>query len=365
MLYKTPIMDHYQGEDYIKGRGAQINPANPFDNNHLDQEGQVWRDEDEMASLRQTQYLETHPKSILNKVKSPDLGFEYSMNPYQGCEHGCIYCYARNSHTYWGYSAGIEFEQKILVKKSAPAILEAKIKSKNWKPFPIMFSGNTDCYQPAEREFRITRQMLEVLWKHRHPVSIITKSGLILRDLDILEDMAKLHLLKVAISLTTLNETLRLKLEPRAASGQKRLDTVKKLSEAGIPVCVMLAPIIPSLNDIEIPLMAKEASTAGARSLSYTTVRLNGDVGIIFKDWLLKNYPDKYNRVMHQIENIHGGKISDSRFGTRMRGEGNIADIIAQQIKLARLTHFKDRTTPNYNTDLYEQLKNPQMKLFD
>jgi len=355
---------HHDGQPYVKGRGAQINPPNKFHDHHYEDAGQIWHDDDEIRRLKHTEYIETHPKTILNKVPSPDLGFEYSMNPYQGCEHGCIYCYARNTHTYWGYSAGIEFEQKILVKKDAPRLLEEKIKSKNWKPYPIMFSGNTDCYQPAEKKYKITRQMLEVLWKYRHPVSIITKSSLILRDLDILEQMAQHRLLKVAISITSLEESLRLRLEPRAASGKKRLDVVRQLSQKSIPTVVMMAPIIPSLNDMEIPAIAQASAEAGARGLSYTMVRLNGDIGEIFRDWLKKNYPDRYDRVLHQIEHCHGGQINDSRYGTRMRGEGQIADIIAQQIRLVRLKYFKDREVPDYNTELYEQRKNPQMRLF-
>ena len=359
-------MSQFQKTDgaYIKGRGAQINPANPFDDSIREHGGQVWFDEDEMSSLRTTQYLETHPKSILNKVDSPDIGMSYSMNPYQGCEHGCIYCYARNTHTFWGYSSGIDFEQKILVKKNAPTILDEKLAGKNWKPMPIMFSGNTDCYQPAEKKFRLTRQMLEVLWKWKHPAGIITKSALILRDIDLLSKMAEHELVQVAVSLTTLDETLRQKLEPRTASGKKRLDVVKKLTDAGVPVKVMLAPIIPSLNDTEIHQMAKAAADAGALSINHIVVRLNGDIGEIFKDWLYRNFPDRFERVLHQIESCHGGKLNDSRFGLRMRGEGNIADIIQQQVRLMREQYFKDRKVPQYNLSAYQQVKDPQIKLF-
>lgn len=349
---------------YVQGRGAQINTPNPYHNENLENNGLIWHDEDELQALKNTEYLETNPKTILNKVNSPDLGFEYSMNPYQGCEHGCVYCYARNTHTFWGYSAGIEFEQKILVKKRAPEILKQKLQSKKWKPYPIMFSGNTDCYQPAEKKYKLTRQMLEVLWQFRHPVSIITKSSLILRDLDLLADLAKLKLVKVAISLTSLDESLRQKLEPRTASGRKRIKVIKALSAAGIPVNAMLAPIIPSLNDIEIPSMAKAASDAGARNLSYTIVRLNGDVGEIFKDWLVKNFPDRYDRVIHQIESCHGGKVNDNHFGRRMKGEGQIANMIKQQIYLARSRFFKGRTIPDFDLSLYELYRDRQLRLF-
>ena len=349
---------------YVQGRGAQINPANPFHNEYREDNGQIWHDGEEIQGLKKTEYLETNPKTILNKVKSPDLHFEYSMNPYQGCEHGCVYCYARNTHTFWGFSAGIEFEQKILVKKRAPEILKQKLQNKKWKPYPIMFSGNTDCYQPAEKKFRLTRQMLEILWQFRHPVSIITKSSMILRDIDLLSKMAELNLVKVAISLTSLDESLRQKLEPRTASGQKRLMVIEKLSEAGVPVNAMLAPIIPSLNDTEIPVMAKAAANAGAKNLSYTIVRLNGDVGEIFKDWLHKNYPDRHNRVIHQIESCHGGRINDNHFGRRMKGEGQFANIIKQQIYLARAKYFKGRSIPDFDLSLYELYRDRQLRLF-
>ena len=350
--------------NYLKGRGAQINPANPFHTQHYEDDGLIWNDEDEINALRRTQYIDTHAKTILNKVDSPDIGFGYSMNPYQGCEHGCIYCYARNTHTYWGYSAGIDFEQKILVKKEAPRLLEEKLKKKNWQCIPVMFSGNTDCYQPAEREFKLTRQMLDILWKWRHPAGIITKSALIFRDIDLLAEMAEQGLIHVSISITTLDEKLRQKLEPRTASSQKRIEVVQRLSERGIPVNVMMAPIIPSLTDHEIEPIARLTSEAGALRFNYTMVRLNGDIGAIFKDWLQKNFPDRYNRVIHQIEHCHGGKLNDSRFGIRMRGEGNYADMIRQQVQLMRAKYFNGRVMPKYNLELYERKKNPQGRLF-
>lgn len=353
-----------KNQEYIKGRGAQINPVNPFDTHHPDNNGMLWHDEDEVKKLSTTEYIPNHPKTILNKVDSPDIGMEYSMNPYQGCEHGCIYCYARNTHTYWGYSAGIDFEQKILVKESAPELLDQKLKSKNWKPTPIMLSGNTDCYQPAEKKYKLTRQMLEILWKHRHPVGIITKSQLILRDLDILRKLAENRLVNVSISVTTLDESLRLKLEPRTTTGANRLKTVKRLSEAGISVNIMMAPIIPSINDKEIFDIAEKTSIAGAKSFNYTIVRMNGDVGDIFRDWLSKTFPDKYDRVIHQIESCHGGKVNDSRFGTRMSGEGNIASMIKQQVGLAREKFFTERIIEPLDKELFYLWRDRQLRLF-
>ena len=353
-----------KNQEYIKGRGAQINTPNPFSHHSSEENGRIWNDEDELLKLKTTQYITNHPKTILNKVTSPDIGMEYSMNPYQGCEHGCIYCYARNTHTYWGYSAGIEFEQKILIKKNAPELLEQKLKSKNWKPIPIMLSGNTDCYQPAEKKYRLTRKILEILWKYRHPVGIITKNQLILRDLDILKKMSENNLVKVSLSITTLDERLRSKLEPRTTTGFKRLKTVKRLSESGIPVNIMMAPIIPSINDKEIFDIAQKTSESGATSFNYTIVRLNGDVADIFSDWLKRNFPDKWDRVMHQIESCHQGKVNDSRYGKRMRGDGNIADVIKQQVNLAKEKYFHNYLKTEYNTELYEHHKNPQLKLF-
>ena len=349
---------------FITGRGAQINTSNPFHTTQLDGEGHGWRHDDDVDLISKTKYIPTHPKSILNKVKSPDLRFAYSINPYQGCEHGCVYCYARNTHTFWGYSAGVDFEQKILIKQNVAPLLEQKLKSKSWEPQTIMVSGNTDCYQPAERKYRITRSILEVLHKYKHPASIITKNALILRDLDLLTEMAKDNTVRVILSITSLNEELRSLLEPRTSSSHNRLKTVAKLSSAGIPVRVMIAPIIPSLTDHEISDIAKAAAEAGAQDIGYTIVRLNGDVGPIFKDWLLRTYPDRYDRVIHQIEICHGGKVNDSRFGTRMRGEGQFADIIKQQIQLARSQYFKGPKPPPLSTEHFEKIKNPQLKLF-
>jgi DNA repair photolyase len=320
--------------------------------------------EDEQADKNKTLYLEVFPKTIVNKVESPDVGMMYSMNMYQGCEHGCIYCYARNSHEFWGYSAGLDFERRILVKKDAPKLLEEQLKKKSWKACPIVMSGNTDCYQPAEQQFKITRQCLEIFLKYRHPVAIITKNALVLRDLDILKELSKDHLIAVNISITSLSEKTRRILEPRTATIKKRLETVKVLSENGIPVNVMLAPIIPSINSHEILPLAKVSSEMGALSVAHTIVRLNGAIGEIFTDWIKKAMPDRAEKVLHQIESCHGGHLNDSRYGTRMRGEGEIAIQINNMVKLARFKYFKDKTMPKLNTTLHEDYKNGQLKLF-
>jgi DNA repair photolyase len=348
-------------QPYLKGRGAQINPPSRFEKLIYDTDPTVNLGEDERLD---TEYIEVFPKTMLNKVDSPDIPMDYSLNPYQGCEHGCIYCYARNTHPYWGYSAGTDFEQKILVKKNAAELVEAKIKHPNWKASPLMLAGNTDCYQPIERKLEITRSILEVLWHYRHPVGIITKNSLILRDLDILKKMAENNLVHVSISVTTLDEDLRRVLEPRTASVQSRLFTIQKLSEQGVPVNVMFAPVIPGINDTEAFKVAEWTSKLGARSLGWTMVRLNGDVGVIFEDWLRKNFPDRAEKVLNKIKDAHGGQLSDSRFGTRMRGEGNYVENLRDQIRLARKKFFEGRETPPYNLDLHEQLKNPQLSLF-
>lgn len=344
------------GSSYIKGRGAQINPANRFHQHVHDSEPQ--------NPDARTQYINVYPKSMLNRVASPDIGMGWSMNPYQGCEHGCIYCYARNTHNYWGYSAGLDFERKILVKGDAPRVLEAEIRKKSWKAEPIMLAGNTDCYQPVEKELEITREILKVLWKYRHPVGIITKNSLILRDLDILRPMAEQRLLRVSISLTTLDENLRRALEPRTASVHNRLKTIQTLAENGIPVNAMLAPIIPALNDHEILPMAEAVSRLGALSIAYTMVRLNGDVAEVFEDWIRKNMPDRAERVLNRIRDCHGGQLQDHRFGARMRGEGKVAEMVAQQFKLAKQKYFQGKVKPEYNLELFEQFRNPQLSLF-
>lgn len=351
---------------YIKGRGAQKNVQNRFfaeSQEMLDDFLNYCELEGDKADDNRTSYLEVFPKTIVNKVESPDVGMGYSMNIYQGCEHGCIYCYARNSHEYWGYSAGLDFERKILVKKGAPLLLEEKLKSKNWKAHTIVMSGNTDCYQPAERKFEITRKCLEVFLKYRHPVGIITKNALITRDVDILSELAKDNLIGVNISITSLSEKTRLLLEPRTATIAKRLETVKLLSEKGIPVNVMIAPIIPGINSHEILPIAKAASGAGALSVAYTVVRLNGAIGEIFTDWIRKAMPDRADKVLNQIADCHGGTLNDSRWGERMRGEGELAQMIRSQMHLARKKFFSGKSFPPLNTSLYEQYKGGQLQL--
>ena len=353
--------------EYIKGRGAQINVPNKFLSDKyevLDDFLNYCEAEGDSADNNKTQHLEVFPKSIVNKVESPDVRMSFSLNPYQGCEHGCIYCYARNSHEFWGYSAGLDFERKILIKKDAPKLLEEKLLSKSWQAETIVMSGNTDCYQPAERKYEITRGCLEIFFKYRHPVAIITKNSLITRDLDILSELAKDNLISVSISITSLSEQTRMLVEPRTATIAKRLDTVRKLTEAGIPVNVMLAPIIPGINSHEVLPLAKAAADAGALSIGHTVVRLNGAIGEIFTDWVNKAMPDRAAKILNQIKECHGGSLNDSRWENRMRGEGEFAKQISAQVALARRKFFAGREFPELNMSLFSQYKNGQFELF-
>lgn len=350
-------MDH----DYFKGRGAQIKTGNRFLKTQYVTDHIEGLDEP-LFSAPETQIYFESPKSIVNKVTSPDLNMMYSMNPYQGCEHGCIYCYARNTHEYWGFNAGLDFESKIIVKQNAPGLLEKFLLNPNWEPVPISVSGNTDCYQPLERKFEITRKILKVFAQYRHPLGMITKNSLILRDIDILSDLAKDNLVHVYVSITTLNEELRRAMEPRTASGVKRLKTVEELAKAGIPVGIMNAPVIPGLNHHEIPEILRAASDHGALNAGMTVVRLNGSIGKIFADWLRKNFPDRFDKVWNQICTMHGGNVNDSEFGRRMTGEGNFAEAIHQLFRVSRKKYFSEKAMPPI--DLTKFRKGGNLTLF-
>ena len=343
-----------QQNDYFSGRGAQIKTSNKFLKEHYVQEHIEGIDE-ALLENPATQIFQETAKKLVNRIDSPDLWNMYSANPYQGCEHGCIYCYARNTHEYYGFSAGLDFESKIIVKKNAPELLEKFILHPKWQAVPIMLSGNTDCYQPQEKKLEITRSMLKVLARYRHPVGIITKNGLITRDLDLLKDLASENLVNVMISITTLNEALRRVMEPRTASSIKRLSTVNMLASAGVPVGVMMAPIIPGLNHHEIPQVLKAAADHGALTVGMTAVRLNGSIGKIFEDWLRKNFPNRFEKVWSQICSLHGGSVNDSQFGRRMTGEGNIADAIHQLFIASKKKFFEGRSMPPYNLTAFRK----------
>ena len=349
-------------ENYHKGRGAQFNPNSRFAKNDYVKEHDEGIDEWE-DQPQKTVFIVGYPKSIVNKVDSPDLGLAYSLNPYQGCEHGCTYCYARNSHEYWGFSAGLDFERKIIVKKDAPELFKQFLERKNWDGSVISLSGNTDCYQPAERKYQITRKLLEIALEYKQPIGLITKNSLILRDADILQEMAKLNLISAYVSINSLNEDLRSKMEPRTTTAKQRLKVIKELSKLGIPMGVVVAPLIPGLSDHEIPKILKSAANAGARSAGYTVVRLNGAIAGIFEDWLKKNYADRFEKVWHLIQSCHGGKVNDSRFGDRMRGDGNIAQMIRDNFKLHCKLNNLNESRVELNSSLFSVPK-VQLSLF-
>ncbi len=348
-------------EPHLKGRGSQIQVKNRFFKHEYVTEYIEGLDIPDLENSK-TQYIAEHPKKIVNKVKGSTVPFMYSMNPYQGCEHGCVYCYARESHQYWGYGAGLDFERKIIYKPEAPELLEKQFNNKNWKVSPIMLSGNTDCYQPIERKLKITRRLLEVCLKYKHPVSILTKNGLVQRDLDLLTQLAEHNLVHVGLSITSLDNKLRNSLEPRTASIEKKLQTLEILSKNNIPTTVMAAPIIPGLNSHEIPSIVKTVSELGALAVGYTTVRLNGEIAEIFENWIKSAYPDRAKKVLNQIREINNGNLY-SKGKNRMKTHGETAIMIKNMFKVARNKHLKDRVLPKYNLHAFLR-PSDQLRLF-
>ncbi len=316
----------------VHGRGAADNPDNRFVRLTVEPDPECSQEERAIV----TEYFVDASKTILSRNDSPDIGFEFSVNPYRGCEHGCIYCYARPTHEYLGLSAGLEFESKIFVKEKAPELLRAELMNERWRPQAINFSGVTDCYQPLERRLRLTRRCLEVLIEFKNPAAVITKSALIERDIDVLAELAAIGGALVGITITTLDESLASKLEPRAASPRRRIGAIAALANAGVPVHVMTAPIVPGLTDHEIPAILKAAAEAGARSAGWTLLRLPHAVNPLFEDWLTRYAPGQKEKVLRRIEDARGGERHDSRFHVRMRGEGRIAEEVADMFAFAR-----------------------------
>ncbi len=329
---KVSATQKQESDQYLQGRGAQFNTKNKFLKTESTRE-HVEGIDDWSEENSPTQYIEQDSKSIVNKVDSPDVGMMYSMNPYAGCEHGCIYCYARNVHEYWGYSAGLDFERKIIVKKNAPQLLRKFLMQPKWDATPIMLSGNTDCYQPAEQKYRLTRRLLEVCNEFNQPVGILTKNSWIIKDKDVLQEMAKKRIVSAMVSITSFNEDLRRVMEPRTTTAVQKLKVINELSKAGVRMGVMMGPMIPGLNEHEMQRIMKEARDNGASFTAYTFIRLNGSVKFLFHDWLYKNFPDRADKVWHLIEESHGGSVNDNRWGVRMRGEGAIARMVADQYK--------------------------------
>jgi DNA repair photolyase len=322
------------GRKAFKGRGALSNPAGRFERQTLEAVDDGWYVEEQPDSIATT--LEPdRARGIITTNNSPDIPFEYSINPYRGCEHGCLYCYARPSHAYMGLSAGIDFETRLFYKADAAKVLEAELARPGYVCKPITVGANTDPYQPVERQMLVTRSVLEVLARTRHPVSIISKSALVLRDLDLLTDLARDDLVSVAISITTLSAETKRSLEPRAASPQARLRAVRELNAAGIPTGVMVAPVIPAITDHEMEAILEAATDAGARWAGYVLVRLPYEIKDLFRDWLTEHFPDRAAHVMSLIRDMRGGRDNDPRFGTRMRGTGPIAELLRNRFKIA------------------------------
>ncbi len=316
----------------LKGRGSHENPSNRFETLRYE------RNEDDCPEENpgpKTQFFRDNTKSFITYNDSPDINFDASINPYRGCEHGCFYCYARPYHEYLGLSAGLDFETKIFVKENAPALLRKELNAKSWKPQPLGLSGVTDPYQPIERKLQLTRGCLEVLVEFRNPVMIVTKNHLVARDRDLLAELAKHQAVSVMLGITTLDAELAGIMEPRASRPQGRLDAIRELAEVGVPVGVLVAPVIPGLTDHEMPAIMHEARTAGATMAGFTMLRLPHGVGDLVESWLSQHFPDRKDKVLGRIREVRSGKRNDSNFGSRMRGEGPLAEMTNQMFQLA------------------------------
>ena len=320
-------------DDRVRGRGAGLNMSGRFEINTREVFDDGWSSLEDLAPFKTEVQIEK-PRTIITRNQSPDLSFDRSINPYRGCEHGCVYCFARPTHAYMGLSAGVDFEARLFAKPDAPRLLERELSRPGYKVQPIAIGTNTDPYQPVEKQWRIMRQLLEVLEAAGHPVGIVTKSALVMRDIVILSRMASKGLARVALSGTTLDRKLARSMEPRAATPERRLEAIRALSNAGIPVSVMVAPVIPGLNDHDIERILDSVKAAGADAAGYVMLRLPIEVSPLFRDWLLRHYPDRYRHVMSLIRSMRGGKDYDAEFGKRMRGAGPYAWQIARRFDL-------------------------------
>jgi len=322
-----------------KGRGAVSNPAGRFESASLEATDDGWGSLETPPRRPGTTLRADRPRRAITRNDSPDVPFDRSVNPFQGCEHGCIYCFARPSHAYWNLGPGLDFETHIFHKPDLPALLARELAAPGYVCRPISLGANTDPYQPAERELRSTRGVLEVLLAHRHPVTIVTKGSLILRDLDLLAELAARRLASVVVSLTTLDDALKRVLEPRAASPGSRVKVIRSLAEAGVPVTAMMAPVIPALNDHELESILETAAAAGAARAGYLLLRLPNELGALFEQWLLEHYPARAGRVLGRIRELRGGRLNDPRFGHRMRGEGVYAALLSRRFEVACRRH--------------------------
>ncbi len=345
----------------LRGRGSATNPKNRFES--IERVPEPPEDSDEVCAPH-TQFYPDLSKSLIAFNDSPDVGFDASINPYRGCEHGCVYCYARPSHEYLGFSAGLDFETKIMVKEDAPELLRKELSSAKWKPQLVALSGNTDCYQPVEKQKQLTRRCLKVFLEFRNPVVIVTKNHLVTRDLDILSELAKFDCIGVTISLSTLDPKLASSMEPRASRPARRLAAMRKLADAGVPVGYLQAPMIPGLTDSEAPAIAVAAAQAGATFCGYVALRLPIAVKDLFEQWLTQHYPDKKDKILHRVREIRGGKLNDPNFSSRMRGEGIYAEQMAALFQLARKKSGITERWPKLTTEHFRRVGKDQLSLF-
>ena len=364
--------EHFEMKGWIdnRGRGTVSQPGNRFESHYIEldpgaREEISQTDPDFVKTKPETKCLLDDSQSIISKNTSPDIGFTYSLNPYRGCEHGCSYCYARPTHEYLGFNAGLDFETRLMVKKEASFLLEQELAKKSWKPATLACSGVTDCYQPVERSFQITRACLGVLRDFRNPVGIITKNALVTRDIDLLSEMAHHNAAAVSISLTSLDSDLAGRLEPRASRPESRLAAIRQLREAGIPTGVSLAPIIPGLNDHEIPALLEAAKESGAVSAGYTVLRLPYGVKEIFAEWLEQHFPDKKAAILGRVREMRGGRLNQSTFGARLSGTGRLADEIRQLFQVSLRRYQLKGESLRLDTSHFRRRSPGQPELFD
>ena len=348
---ELPLLPDVIAEEARKGRGAGLNMASRYDRQTAERLEDGWhRDPD--APIRTMVQIDTS-RTILARNQSPDVPFDRSINPYRGCEHGCIYCFARPTHAHLGLSPGLDFETRLLAKPNAASLLEQALARPGYMVKPIAIGTNTDPYQPIEKTWRIMREVLEVLWAHRHPVTVTTKGALVVRDADLLGRLARSGLVRVTISLTTLDNRLSRKMEPRAASPSRRIAAIRMLAQAGIPVIAGLAPVVPGLTDHEVENLLKATAEAGACHATYIALRLPQEVAPLFQEWLSREYPDRSGKVMGRVREMHGGKDYDSTWFRRMKGEGVHAKLIGRRFELACKQHKLERRPPELRTDLF------------
>jgi DNA repair photolyase len=362
------IVERLLPEDRRRGRGAATNASGRFEPLRRDDFDDGWTSDEAPAPLK-TEVTFERPRTIITRNESPDISFDRSINPYRGCEHGCFYCYARPTHAYLGLSAGLDFESRLFAKQDAAKLLERELANPKYRPESIALGANTDAYQPIERQHRITRSILETLWRARHPVGIVTKSNLVLRDLDLLAPMASEGLVKVFVSVTTLDRDLARKMEPRAPTPARRLEAIEKLAEAGVPVGVMVAPIVPAVNDSEIETILTRAHAAGAREAGYVVLRLPLELRDMFREWLQVHFPDRLSRVVSLVQSMHGGKDYESQWGRRMAGSGPYAWMIGRRFEMAVQRIGFNETRRALRLDLFrpprpEPEKGAQLSLF-